>query len=167
MSESNLSAVENKNEKSGEISRHLEFSLGAESYAIPLLQVKEVIAVPQTTKVPNTPSHFVGIMNLRGQVISIIDLRKKMGITPSEDSSESAVIIVDFSPLYLGLVIDSVNKVLSIFESEISPAPEISSNKKTANYISGIYRSNNGMTLLMQLEKILDVNDVNLLQKAG
>ena len=60
--------------------RYLSFSLGSEDYAIPLLSVKEVIAVPEITPIPFTPSHFLGIMNLRGQVISIIDLRSKLGI---------------------------------------------------------------------------------------
>ncbi len=74
--------------------RFLCFSLGNEHYAIPLLTVKEVIAPPETTPVPQTPAYFKGIMNLRGQVISVIDLRTKLGIKPLQ-SAENAVIICD------------------------------------------------------------------------
>jgi purine-binding chemotaxis protein CheW len=85
--------------------RYLSFSLGTEEYAIPLLAVKEVIAMPEFTSVPYTPSHFLGIMNLRGQVISVMDLRKKLGIKPGS-TAETAVIICDLSPLCIGVVVD-------------------------------------------------------------
>ena len=97
-------------ETSGE--RYLCFSLGEETFAIPLLSVREVIAVPEITRVPQTPAHFMGIMNLRGQVISILDLRTKMGIKVQK-TSETPVIICDLSPLCVGVVVDSIQAVLN------------------------------------------------------
>ena len=80
--------------------RFLCFSLGAEEYAIPLLVVREVIAMPEYTPVPYTPPYFLGIMNLRGQVISVMDLRQKLGLKPRSDA-ETTVIICDLNGISL------------------------------------------------------------------
>lgn len=165
-----------------EIERYLTFSLTTEEYGIPLLQVKEVIAMPDITPVPYTPGHFLGIMNLRGQVISVIDLRLKLGMTVGESSDEKAVIILDLgidqSTLYLGVVVDSVNSVLSLEHSQISPTPEINSDRKT-DYITGVARSeesqNTGheknaqkLILLLDIAKALDMGDLQAIRrKAG
>ena len=105
--------------------RYLEFNLGVEKFAIPLLSVKEVIAVPETTNVPFTPEYYLGIMNLRGQVLSIIDLRKRMKVTPKENNSETAVIIVDLEYTHLGVIVDSINRVIAIDNDDFAPPPEI------------------------------------------
>jgi len=84
--------------------RYLAFSLGKEQYAIPLLQVKEVIGQTETTPMPYAPAHFKGIMNLRGQVISVIDLRLKFKMEAKESEGQTAIIILDLSPLSLGVV---------------------------------------------------------------
>ena len=146
--------------------RFLEFSLGEENYAIPLLRVKEVIAVPKTTPIPNTPAHFNGIMNLRGQVISVMDLRKKLNIKPQEQSEETAVIILDLSPVFLGCVVDSVNKVLSIAKSQISEPPEIEGHLKI-KYIDGVYRAESKMIVLLDIAKALDIADLEILKKSA
>lgn len=101
-----------------EVNRYLNFSLGEEEFAIPLLSVKEVIAVPETTPIPHTPPHFLGIMNLRGQVISVIDLRKKFSIN-TKNTEETSVIILDLKNHFLGVVVDSVTSVLAIKNSDI------------------------------------------------
>lgn len=140
-----------------ENNRYLSFSLGKEEYAIPLLSVKEVIAMPEITHVPHTPPHFLGIMNLRGQVISIIDLRGKLGIKPL-NSTETAVIICDLNPMSIGVVVDSINSVLSLKSELISAKPDIQGNKHH-EYVTGIYRKDNHLVLLLDLAKTLDVQD--------
>lgn len=87
--------------------RYLTFRLAQEFFAIPLLQVKEVIAMPEVTPVPQTPPHFIGIMNLRGQVITVLDLRLKLGIKPQK-GAETAVVIRDLADVSVGVVVDSV-----------------------------------------------------------
>ena len=131
-------AIFDKDGKDGEdtIVRYLEFSLGEEFYAVPLLKVREVLAMPETTPVPFTPKHFLGIMNLRGQVISVIDLRDKMGIQKSDKpgvnaDDETAVIIVDLNPIFLGVVVDSVNNVLTVDTNHVNETPQIESQKNT------------------------------------
>jgi len=151
-------------EKSGEERRYLVFSLLNEQYAVPLLQVKEVLGITDTTPVPYTPSHFRGIMNLRGQVISIIDLRLKFRMAKNEFGPETAIIILDLSPLSVGVIVDSVDSVLGLIEKDISPAPDVESNIKT-DYIEGVARKDKKLILLLNIEKTLSVEDLKALKK--
>lgn len=138
--------------------RYLSFSLGSEKFAIPLLSVKEVIAMPEVTPIPFAPVHFLGIMNLRGQVISVMDFRAKLGIK-ANPSAETAVIICDLSPLVLGVVVDAINAVVSPKASELSNKPEIQSSKAT-DYITGVYRRENDLILLLDIAKAMNVEDL-------
>ncbi len=157
-----MNDLEKKITKNATLSRYIEFSLGNEHYAIPLLNTKEVISIPNTTPIPNSPIHFVGIMNLRGQVISILDLRKKLNIKPNVNQAESAVIIVSLDDCELGLIVDSINRVINIeFASQVDKLPEVSG-QVNSKYISGIYKNeNNSLTALLDLSKILDIHDIS------
>ncbi len=147
--------------------RFLEFDLGRESYAIPLLSVREVIPTPETTALPNGPAHMVGIMNLRGQIISVIDLRNKLKIKPREKNKEEAVLIVDMEGVSIGLVVDSINKVLSIDASELAEVPEIKS-QVNATYIQGVYKGAEKLTIILDIMNILNINEIKkLLDKAS
>lgn len=153
------------NDTSKGSSRYLSFSLGTEDYAIPLRSVREVIAVPEITPIPSTPSHFLGIMNLRGQVISIIDLRQKLGVKP-QNQADASVIICDLAPLCLGVVVDSINSVLSPTDGEISEKPEIQSNRNT-DYIQGVFRNGKKLVLVLDVAKALGVNDLQTAAKTA
>lgn len=146
-------------------SRYLCFSLGNEEFAIPLLKVKEVIGVPETTSIPQSPGYFVGIMNLRGSVISILDLRIKLGFKP-QNSSETTVIILDLGETNLGMVVDCVNSVVAIPSDQISPKPAIESSK-VADYITGVFRKQEHLVLLLNIEKSLSVEDRTTLSRAA
>ncbi len=137
--------------------KYICFSLGHEEFAIPLLSVREVLGVPPTTPIPQAPSYFIGIMNLRGSVISVMDLRQKLGIKPAT-SDETGVIILDLGDYYLGVVVDSVNSVQSLEESEISEKP-VMDNQKSYEYISGVFRKDNKLVLLVDIAKALSVED--------
>lgn len=142
-----------------ELSRFIEFSLGREDYAIPLLIVREVISVPDTTPIPKSPSHFLGIMNLRGQVISVVDLRKKLKVDAKQDKEE-AVIIVDIGGMNIGVVVDSINKVLAFSSDEVSEMPEVE-NQLNTQYIFGVYKKENSLTILLDIAKVLDLKDLD------
>jgi len=153
-----------KNDVNGsENSRFLCFSLGSEEFAIPLLSVREVIAMPEITPVPQTPPHFLGIMNLRGQVISVMDLRTKLSIKP-DPKAETAIIICDLNPNSIGIVVDSINSVLNPSAKEISEKPEIQSQKNT-EYIQGVFRSHDKLILLLDVAKTLGSGDLQALSK--
>lgn len=147
-----------------DVNRYLEFNLGDERFAIPLLTVKEVIAVPETTKVPFTPDYYLGVMNLRGQVLSVIDLRRRMGITPKAGSTETAVIITDLGFTHLGVVVDSINRVLAVEGNDFAPPPEIEKNGKT-DFVTGCYKSDKHLVLFLDVNKILDHQEKEMLTK--
>jgi purine-binding chemotaxis protein CheW len=164
-----MSFLRNSEEKNSkpvqDINRYLEFNLGEERFAIPLLTVKEVIAVPETTKVPFTPDYFLGVMNLRGQVLSVIDLRRRLGITPKGDSTETAVIITDLGFTHLGVVVDSINRVLAVEGTDFAPPPEIEKNSCT-DFVSGCYKSDKNLVLFLDVDKILDHEEKELLAQS-
>lgn len=154
-----------KEKAAGELERFLEFSLGQEEYAIPLLSVREVISLPETTPIPKAPPHFLGIMNLRGQVISVVDLRKKLNIKPKEEDLEESVIIVDIEGMNLGIVVDSINTVLAISLADVSDVPEIES-QVNAEYIEGVYRKENSLTVLLDVAKVFDLKEMEMISAA-
>jgi purine-binding chemotaxis protein CheW len=149
---------------SSDLSRFIEFSLGKEDYAIPLLMVREVISVPDTTPIPKSPSHFLGIMNLRGQVISVVDLRKKLKIEVKQNTEE-AVIIVDIGGLNIGVVVDSINKVLAFSSEDVSEMPEVESQINT-QYIYGVFKKEHSLTVLLDIAKVLDLKDIEAIHGA-
>ncbi|HAR41040.1 MAG TPA: chemotaxis protein CheW [Bdellovibrionales bacterium] len=141
-----------------EAERFLAFTLSGEHYGIPLLKVKEVIELTKITPIPYAPNYFKGIMNLRGQVISVIDLRLKFKMSKAEIGSQSAIVILDLSPLCLGVIVDSINCVLASERSEIQARPDVESQVKS-DYISGVIRSKQDLVLLLDVERTLNAED--------
>ena len=141
--------------------RLLVFNLGNERYAVPLLKVKEVIGKTTITPVPRTPEYFKGMMNLRGQVISVIDLRSKFSINPNE-TLETAIIILDLSPLAIGIIVDGIEAVVTTVAGEIMPPPSITSDIDS-RYIVGVTKSKDRLILLLDIEKALSNDDIALL----
>lgn len=149
--------------RSLDLDRYLEFDLGNEQYAFHLLLVREVIPVPETTPVPKAPSYFKGIMNLRGHVISVVDLRQKLGVTPKEDREE-AVIIVDIEGAHIGAIVDSINRVLSFSKDQISEVPDIES-QVNGKFIQGVFQKESSLTVLLDIEKVLDADQIRKMKK--
>lgn len=137
--------------------RFLCFRLDQELYAAPLLEVKEVLGIPEITPIPQVPSHFLGIMNLRGQVISVIDLRLKFGLKANR-LAETCIIIFEYSTFSVGVVVDEVKSVLSLQQGELCPPPEAKQSKK-AEFITGIINRDNEMILTLDIVKALDLKD--------
>ena len=138
-------------------SRYLCFDLGSDEYAIPLLAVREVLAMPEVTPIPQSPAYFKGIMNLRGSVISIMDLRAKLSIkAPATD--EDTVVILDFGDASLGVVVDRVNAVVPFTRSDISEKPAIDAGK-SMEHITSVVRRNDKLILLLDIAKALSIED--------
>jgi purine-binding chemotaxis protein CheW len=138
-------------------SKYLEFSLGNEHYGVPLLSVREVISKPETTVIPNAPAYFIGIMNLRGQVISVIDLRKKLSIKSKSENSEEAVIIVQVESIQVGLVVDSIDRVLEITSmDQVTEMPDINT-QVNSKFVQSVYKEKNHLTIFLKLAEVLDV----------
>ncbi|MEQ1876855.1 MAG: chemotaxis protein CheW [Bdellovibrionia bacterium] len=152
------------------LNRFLNFSLGNEDYAIPLLGAKEVIAMPEITPIPAAPKYFLGIMNLRGQVISIIDLREKLGIRSGENREENAVIILNLDNVYIGVIVDSIKTVLSLSQDDLSVPTEVGRNIQL-DYISHFARYEGKLISILNIAKALDIEEItnatNQFQKAA
>lgn len=133
------------------------FNLGQEEFAVPLLNIKEVIAQPDVTPLPQSPNYFLGIINLRGQIISIIDLRTKFNIKPMPNN-EAAVMILDMNGQFLGVVVDKVNSVQSIKENEIAEKPSVD-NSKNHDYIEGVFKKEDKLIFLLDISKSLSLDD--------
>jgi len=143
--------------------RHLIFSLGTEEYSVPLLRVKEVIEIPDITTMPHTPAYYLGIMNLRGQVISIIDLSMKLKGVRQELGKKNAVIILDFDSFCLGIAVSTVNRVLAFSHGEVRERPMIESTENI-DYIEGVVHRDKKMILLLDVHKALNVHDLRLIE---
>ncbi len=145
--------------------RYLAFLLGKEQYAVPLLQVKEVIQMSEPTPIPQTPSYFKGIINLRGQVISILDLRSKLQLPKIEDGPKTSIIILDLDPaLCLGVIVDRINNVLAFQPEDVSPPPDTLSARD--QYLTGIARRDNRITLILDIRAALSVQDVSAVKNS-
>ncbi len=147
-----------------ETERFLTFSLKDEQYAVPLLKVREVIELSKITPIPYVPVYFKGIMNLRGQVISVIDLRLKLNLLNPEIRAQSAIIILDLSPLHLGVIVDSINNVLAVEKSQIHAPPDLESQVKS-DYIFGVTRTGDNLVILLDIERTLNAEDFGILNK--
>lgn len=143
--------------------RFLVFSLGEVQFAVPLLQVKEVLASIETTPVPSAPAHFKGILNLRGEVISVVDLRMKFDMPKGENGPEAAIVILDLNRLSIGAVVDSIDSVISLTDSDIAETPVFEKTRSRKD-ISGVIRRENKLILLLDMEKTLSTDDLHELE---
>jgi purine-binding chemotaxis protein CheW len=132
----------------------LTFALGAEDYGVEILKVQEIKGYAPVTPVPNTPAHVRGIMNLRGAVIPILDLRAVLGMTEAASSQFSVIIIVQVAAKAVGLVVDTVSDVVSIASDHIQQTPDFGT-QFDAGLISGIARIGERLVVLLDLERVL------------
>jgi purine-binding chemotaxis protein CheW len=147
---------ETKNEANS-TGKFLLFELGSEFYAIELLKVKEVITPPETTPIPKSPAHVKGLMNLRGLVLTVIDLRKMLGIESKNDSRDKAVIIFDLGDRLIGGIVDSISKVINFSSKDIKEVPQDNS---SSNHIKGIIQHDEHLCLLIDSVKMFSANQV-------
>ena len=137
--------------------RFLNFTLGPDEFAIPLLSVKQVIAIPEFTPIPQSPGYFAGLANLRGAVIPVLDIAAKLNIS-SNESTERAVIILNIGAIVVGIIVDSVNQVIAPKTNELSPRPETDPSVKT-DYIIAVYRRDKQLVLLLDIAMALGTQD--------
>ncbi|MGM0419183.1 MAG: chemotaxis protein CheW [Thermodesulfobacteriota bacterium] len=149
-------------------SKYLTFSLAEEEYGIGILKIREIIGLMNITPVPLTPDFVKGIINLRGTVIPVIDLRLRFGLPSLDYTDKTCIIIVEVEKksgfLTMGIVVDSVSEVLSIKPEEIEPAPSFGT-KTDTSYIQGIAKIKNGVKILLNIDKILTDKEVEILRK--
>lgn len=152
-----------KTDKSNNENQELQlvsFHVGEEEFGIDILRVKEIIRVLQITKVPNSPDYVEGVINLRGRVIPIIDLRVRLAVTKTDLNTSSRIIVLEIGDKTVGFIVDSVSEVLRISKSLIEPPPSIVSNINT-DYITAIVKLDDKLLILLDMEKVLTTEEKN------
>lgn len=139
--------------------KYLTFSLGSETYGIEIKHVTEIIGIQPVTEVPELPEYIGGIINLRGKIIPVMDVRLRFKKAFREYNDRTCIIVIDIGDISIGLIVDSVSEVLAIPEEDIVPPPEI--NKGLGNrYIKAIGKVGNDVKLLLNCDKLLEENEI-------
>jgi purine-binding chemotaxis protein CheW len=142
--------------------RYLTFALGEESYGIEVRYVTEIVGIQKITKIPELPDYVKGIINLRGKIIPVIDVRLRFRKEPKEYNDRTCVIVIDIRDLSIGLIVDTVSEVISIPDEDIVEPPEM--NKGFSNrYIRNIGKVGNDVKLLLDCEKLLTGDEMETL----
>lgn len=134
--------------------RWVTFSLQGETYGIDVMQVQEVLRLTEIVPVPGGPAHVRGIINLRGQVVTVLDSHSRLGLAPREPGPTSRILIAEAKGQTLGILVDSVSAVVDIRPSEIETAPSVG-NREGSKYIRGVYHRNGQMVILMDLNRLV------------
>ncbi len=130
------------------------YHLGDEHYGIAVMQVQEVLRVTEITPVPGAPDYVLGIINLRGNVVTVLDTRKRFGMPPKEVDDASRIIIIEACDQVIGLLVDSVAEVVYLKSSEIESAPNVG-NDDSARYIQGVHSSEGNLLIMIDVNKLL------------
>jgi purine-binding chemotaxis protein CheW len=143
---------------------YLTFALGEEKFAIPVDHVQEVVEFGQVTKVPNAPAYMLGIINLRGRVLPLLDTKLKLGLSATAITQKCRIMILDIQTsedknYQIGAMVDFAREVVEIDDTEIQEAPEFE-NLKTTAPITGIVNNHGDITMIMDITRVFSMNDL-------
>nr|WP_093796198.1 chemotaxis protein CheW [Sporomusa acidovorans] len=142
------------------------FRLAQEEYALPITRVQEINRLVPITKLPQTPAFMEGIINLRGRIIPVIDLRKRFGLTVSEQHEDSRIIIVEVSGQTVGIIVDAVTEVIRLSSANVEPPPPTFI--LDSKYIHGVGKVDNRLLILLEIDQVLTSQEtIALKQLAG
>jgi purine-binding chemotaxis protein CheW len=145
---------------------YLAFSLGAEEYAVNILQVQEIRAYERVTRIANMPSFIKGVMNLRGAVVPVVDLRVRFNVGKAEYDASTIVIVINIGPRTIGMVVDGVSDVVAIKASELRPAPQIAG-VLTAEFLEGVAILDKRMLIIVDINGLMSSKEMGLLETAA
>lgn len=138
---------------SGELLQLVSFRVGDEEFGLDILRVQEIIRIQPLTRVPNLPDYIDGVFNLRGKVIPVIGLRRRLGLEKQAPDKQTRIVVVDVHNLTLGFIVDSVSEVLRIHGDTVEPTPRLG--KTERDYISGVGKLDSRLLLLIDLEQLM------------
>ncbi len=137
------------------------FRIGRETFGLPISLVHEIVRPPEITNVPHAPEYVEGVMNLRGRIVPVIDLRRRLGGATIENSRKNRVLVVDVDSRAVGLVVDSASEVLRISDAQIEPPPNVFTAAAT-NYVTGVAKYQGRLIILVDLKRILQSGELRL-----
>jgi purine-binding chemotaxis protein CheW len=138
-----------------EVSQWITYKLGEETYGINVMQVQEVLRHTEIASVPGSPEYVLGIINLRGNVVSVIDTRSRFGLPPSDITDNTRIVIIESDDQIVGVLVDSVAEVVDLCTSEIESAPNVGT-EESAKFIEGVSNRGGELLILVDLNKLLD-----------
>ena len=149
--------------------QYLTFNLGQEYFGLEILKVQEIIGVLKITSMPRTPEYVRGVINLRGKVVPVVDLRKRFEMSTTEDTEKTVIIVVQISHddafHTTGLLVDQVNEVLDVDESDIEMPPTMG-DAGNIEFIRAMGKVNDNVVMLLDADKILGINELAIIEKS-
>lgn len=151
--------------------KYMTFKLASEEYGLEILKVRELIGLMEITRVPTTPDFVRGVINLRGKVIPVVDLRRKFGMSHTEATDQTVIIVVQFASaegnLTMGILVDEVLEVLNIEATQIEPPPHFGSSSLDTEFILGVGKADKRVIFLLDIDKVLSVREQAALAAAA
>ena len=146
--------------------KYLTFELGGEVYGLEILKVQEIIGMMTVTRVPKTPGFVRGVINLRGKVIPVVDLRLKFGLDAKEDTERTCIIVVQVQgediQVTMGIIVDEVSEVMDVDGEQIEPPPEFGASVDT-EFIMGMGKVDQRVVMLLDVDKVLSVGEMSMI----
>jgi purine-binding chemotaxis protein CheW len=142
------------------------FRIGRETFGLPIGMVREIVRVPEITSIPNAPEYIEGVINLRGRIIPVVDLRKRFGEKVIERNKKNRIVVVELENRGIGLIVNSASEVLKIPPSDIA-APHTVFQEGELNYITGVGKLRGRLVMLLDLSKILQRGELRRLEDAA
>ncbi len=159
-----MEAVAEKKGVSGHEGKFLTFALSNEEYGIEILKVREIMGIMEITPVPQTPDYMKGVINLRGKVIPIIDLRLKFAMPEVEHTKETCIIVAEVGTAQVGVIVDSVSEVTDIKGEDIEEAPSFGQGIDT-NFIMGLGKTKKKIVILLDIERVLATEELKMAEQ--
>ncbi len=144
------------------IRQFVEFKLGDEDYGIDILQVKTIERMMPITRIPKAPQFVEGVINLRGEIVPVIDLKKRFDLPLSETTDSTRIIIVSIDDITVGMIVDSATEVIQLSQDDIEPAPPITGSID-ANYLDGVGKIDGRLLILLNVAKLLKPQEIDQL----
>jgi purine-binding chemotaxis protein CheW len=168
-----IAAVTNREKQPGipaKAGKYLTFNLGMEVYGIEILKVQEIMGMMTVTRVPKTPIFVRGVVNLRGKVIPVVELRLKFGMEGKDNTDRTCIIVVQVtlngSPVIMGLIVDEVSEVLNVLADQIEASPSFGA-KVDTDFILGMGKVGQKVVMLLDVDKVLSVDETIVLGNMG
>jgi len=140
------------------------FRIGKETFGVPIALVHEIVRVPEITAVPDAPACVEGVINLRGRIISVVDLRKRFGEKETSRNKKNRILVAEVDGKLVGLVVDSASEVLKIPHSDIDKPPQVYEEHEL-NYVTGVGKLNGRLVILVDMSKILRPGELRKLDQ--
>jgi purine-binding chemotaxis protein CheW len=153
--------------KVADVLQLVSFNLGSEEFGVDIGMVQEIVRMPEITRVPRTPEFVEGVVNLRGKIIPVVDLRKRFRLPITENTKSTRIIIVTMSGRTVGMIVDGVSEVRRISSDSVEPTPEMVASVIDASYLKGIAKLENRLLILLDLNLVLNQEEQKQLTAVG